>query len=303
MKKILCCLPFLLMSLVALTQNIGIGESNPAAKLQVKATDSAALIVQNGTSSGLNVKTGLFFKTGIYYSGAIASIGSAATHRLAFYTFGGSLVSSLKERLTILDDGKIGINNPAPVAQLDIAGNLRIADGTEGAGKVLTSNAIGHASWKPVSSPAVNTAFKVFTPSNDVYPGGGGSQRVMPFAVGQGLIGNFDDGNNIDNTEHAFVAPSDGVYHFDVLLATNSVSTVSANTVITMTAVGFGSNYVANQPKYTINLLPGNLLPNHMALNWTTRLVAGDRIEIWFYHTMPTPFYTTYCSFSGSRIY
>ncbi|MBI2481956.1 MAG: hypothetical protein HYV76_00045 [Candidatus Vogelbacteria bacterium] len=46
--------------------------------------------------------------------------------------------------------GNIGVgtsvNNPS--AKLDIGGNIRIADGTQGAGKVLTSNANGVASWQ-----------------------------------------------------------------------------------------------------------------------------------------------------------
>ncbi|MBL4755420.1 MAG: tail fiber domain-containing protein, partial [Flavobacteriales bacterium] len=52
------------------------------------------------------------------------------------------------------DTGSVGIGVTTPVAKLDIAGDIKITDGTEGAGKVLTSNAIGLASWQtPISSP------------------------------------------------------------------------------------------------------------------------------------------------------
>jgi hypothetical protein len=43
--------------------------------------------------------------------------------------------------------GNVGIGNASPAAKLDIAGTIKIADGTQGAGKVLTSDAAGLASW------------------------------------------------------------------------------------------------------------------------------------------------------------
>jgi len=45
-------------------------------------------------------------------------------------------------------NGNIGIGTPNPSAKLDINGNIRIADGTQGAGKVLTSDDNGLASWQ-----------------------------------------------------------------------------------------------------------------------------------------------------------
>lgn len=41
----------------------------------------------------------------------------------------------------------VGIGTSTPSTKLDIAGTLRIVDGTQGAGKVLTSDASGTASW------------------------------------------------------------------------------------------------------------------------------------------------------------
>jgi Chaperone of endosialidase len=43
--------------------------------------------------------------------------------------------------------GKVGIGTTNPTAKLDIAGNVKITDGSQGAGKVLTSDANGLASW------------------------------------------------------------------------------------------------------------------------------------------------------------
>ena len=57
-------------------------------------------------------------------------------------------------RLTVDSTGNIGIGTTSPAAKLDVAGNVKIADGTQGSGKVLTSNANGVASWQSGSIPA-----------------------------------------------------------------------------------------------------------------------------------------------------
>jgi uncharacterized protein (TIGR02145 family) len=54
-------------------------------------------------------------------------------------------------------DGFVGIGNTNPTAKLDITGNLKIFDGTQAAGKVLTSDADGLASWQAASPNATHT--------------------------------------------------------------------------------------------------------------------------------------------------
>ena len=49
----------------------------------------------------------------------------------------------------------VGIGTTNPVAKLDVLGNVKIKDGTEGSGKVLTSDANGLASWQ--APPGVDT--------------------------------------------------------------------------------------------------------------------------------------------------
>jgi|SRR5579859_567334 len=48
----------------------------------------------------------------------------------------------------------VGVNTPNPGATLDVTGNIKIADGTQGPGKVLTSDAAGAASWQSVGIPS-----------------------------------------------------------------------------------------------------------------------------------------------------
>ncbi|MEO6254670.1 MAG: hypothetical protein ABIO79_15265 [Ferruginibacter sp.] len=141
----------LLFSATGFAQNVGIGETAPAdMKLQVKRADSAILLLQNSTTTGIN-KTGMFFKTGSYYSGSIATIGSGATFRMGLFTYGGAVPSDLIERISILDGGNVGIGTTTPAAKLDINGSLRLSGGSPGAGKFLISDNTGFASWYDLS--------------------------------------------------------------------------------------------------------------------------------------------------------
>ena len=46
----------------------------------------------------------------------------------------------------------VGIGTSTPNAKLHVNGTLKVADGTQGAGKILTSDATGLASWQPPPS-------------------------------------------------------------------------------------------------------------------------------------------------------
>lgn len=51
--------------------------------------------------------------------------------------------------LTLLRMGNVGIGTKAPAAKLDVIGNIRMQDGNQANGKVMTSNSNGQASWQP----------------------------------------------------------------------------------------------------------------------------------------------------------
>ncbi len=51
------------------------------------------------------------------------------------------------------DAVNVGIGTTNPNAKLEVVGTLKVVDGTQGAGKILTSNATGLASWQPPPPP------------------------------------------------------------------------------------------------------------------------------------------------------
>ena len=51
-----------------------------------------------------------------------------------------------------ISNGNIGIGTTEPDEKLHVAGSIKIVDGTQAAGKVLTSDAEGAASWAPIPS-------------------------------------------------------------------------------------------------------------------------------------------------------
>jgi hypothetical protein len=62
----------------------------------------------------------------------------------------------------------VGIGTTTPAAKLDVAGTVKITDGTEGVGKVLTSDATGLASWAtPAAAPFYyNRGFSSASPAS-----------------------------------------------------------------------------------------------------------------------------------------
>jgi len=247
----------LFFSATALSQNVGIGETNPTAgKLQVKTTDSAALLIQN-TATALNTKTALFYKSDNNYSGSIATIQTAPSfYRMGLFTFGGAAASGLKERLSILDGGNVGIGTTNPTAKLEVAGTLKIADGSQGADKVLTSDAAGNASWQSIGST------KGYKYCKQITDAGAGSFTV-PAGVTEVMVELWGAGSGAVSTsgspsflEQAFYfGGSSGGY-----ASTVQTVTPGANLTYTIGAGSFATVYtsnVANGGNTTLNIAGG----------------------------------------------
>jgi len=112
---------------------VGIGTSTPVTNLQVTSTSNYASLMLGNNSSGNN-------------------------HHLTHETDGSfsiwdGVFGSGTKRLVVSNTGNIGIGTGNPATKLEVnngstAGAIKIVDGTEGTGKVLTSDANGVATWK-----------------------------------------------------------------------------------------------------------------------------------------------------------
>jgi hypothetical protein len=153
--------------------NVGINTQTPTlAKFQVDGMtgNTTALFRGNSTTSqGISMVAdwpGIYFNS--YYNGAIRSMSNSgfasiintdqSSGGLVFQTtnvinpVSGSAITSVPVRMTITGAGNVGIGEPNPSRLLHITsatnGAVRIVDGTQANGKVLTSDVNGVATWQ-----------------------------------------------------------------------------------------------------------------------------------------------------------
>ena len=180
--------------------NVGIGTSTPSAQFEIVTNNGlSALIKRGGTAfqtpanlilqktSGANATihgavVGGDYVGRILFSASNGSsyltngtdiVGYAAGTQSATNNGGGiffrtvpqNSVSQSIERMRIDDAGRVGIGTSSPTAQLHTTGTLLFAGaGTPGAGKVLTSDASGNATWQnAVGSTTVSNKTANFT--------------------------------------------------------------------------------------------------------------------------------------------
>ena len=71
----------------------------------------------------------------------------------------GNGTNTIVERMRIDHNGNVGIGAIAPTEKLEVQGSVKIVDGTQGAGKVLTSDATGKGSWQASSGIPTSAIF------------------------------------------------------------------------------------------------------------------------------------------------
>lgn len=89
--------------------------------------------------------------TGVTEFVNITSVGHDTVPLTVWKDYGGSEYGYVNNLSQFIWNGNMGIGNPNPTVKMDIAGNIKIADGTQAAGYVLTSDADGLATWQPAA--------------------------------------------------------------------------------------------------------------------------------------------------------
>ena len=184
--------------------DVGIGESSPILELHIQDGDSPAIRIEQDGSNGFasqswdlagnetnffirdvnnssvlpfKVKPGSISDAVVIGSGTFIVNDGKADYNTRFESNGSTHMFFLDA-----SENKIAIGHDTPVAMLDIAGNIKIADGSEANGYVLTSDADGVATWTPTSASL---------------PGGGTNGQVLS-TDGSGNYSWIND-NTIDN--------------------------------------------------------------------------------------------------------
>lgn len=120
MKKTLLFIAFINLALSTFSQNVGIGLTTPAAKLQINSTSTASrpLLLLSDSIFGIS-NTIEFAKQGISNKWSLSSFpqGSSNTSFLRFGFSGGVTP------FTLIGDGRVGINNINPATSLDVNSN------------------------------------------------------------------------------------------------------------------------------------------------------------------------------------
>lgn len=114
---------------VIILTNAGIGVTNPNSKLAIQTAAGNELEFVSAITDTADITTLATLKAG-----------TSSTSPVHFKTNDTS-------RVVIDSIGNVGIGNLSPVSRLDVAGKVKITDGSEGLGKVLSSDATGLASW------------------------------------------------------------------------------------------------------------------------------------------------------------
>ncbi len=133
-------------------QSIGIGVSS------ISNTNNSLAIGNSSTASGQQA-------TAIGTSASSSGQNATAIGYQAVASQSNSIILGNSSN----NNNKIGIGTNTPDERLHVAGSVKIVDGTQGVGKVLTSDANGRATW---ASPSSSKSYA------DIYLGGNNVQTL-----------------------------------------------------------------------------------------------------------------------------
>ena len=144
--------------------NVGIGTAAPLTKLQIETSSTSTtlgsdfaqfpILLKNTSATDNNFTNILFRNSG---ATAVASMGvqvtshASSTADILFATKG----ATFSEKMRITSAGNVGIGTIAPTQKLHIVGTsgttIKIVDGNQAVGRVLTCDATGVGSWAAAS--------------------------------------------------------------------------------------------------------------------------------------------------------
>ncbi|MDR6197577.1 hypothetical protein [Siphonobacter sp. SORGH_AS_0500] len=289
----------------AQTGNVGIGTTSPATKLHVVSTGTGGTTVIPSNTSNINLR---LQNTGngqavIQHFSALDASGALKQAVLGvnptFNSGNGVFVLSRdgsNDFVLNLTNGNLGIGQGTPAAKLDVLGNIKIADGTQGARKVLTSDANGLASWQtsgftapadPYTTPYVSASGSGTLDFNN---NGWNNNGITVLKLDQ-----VSDANNVYDPSTGIITIKDeGVYSFIgfiYLTVANASGTAFDGSGGELTSYirvkSNGASDFTTVANSVLRVFKGSSIPFGVnryngTVNGTLYLKAGDQIAIFF---------------------
>lgn len=165
------------------TGNVGVGVTTPVTKLDVSGG------VRIGMESAACAAG--YAGTLRYNSGSVDFCNGTS-----WVTFSSGAVTSSTVAAALGSSTFVGIGTSSPTQALHVSGTVRITGGTPGAGKVLTSDASGNATWQTVTGDNLgnHTATQNINLGTHKLVGNGGSEGIAIDSSGNVRLG-FIGGN------------------------------------------------------------------------------------------------------------
>jgi hypothetical protein len=143
--------------LYRLDGNVGIGTDNPLTSLYVYRDTNAfvGISIENPNTESNSCEGIYFWNEDIGIAGIRLFDEGHASYPARMNIFNNRPDGSIHfgtagqlSRMTVTNDGNIGIGTTAPDEELHVVGNIKMVDGNQAAGKVLTSDGNGVGTWQ-----------------------------------------------------------------------------------------------------------------------------------------------------------
>ena len=275
---------------VEATGEIGIGESSPLDALHLtKDQDATTSLRLDNTNQGTDViSTSLSFYDGSNQEALVGfnnytdeliitndGLGTSNSHiiidsdeDIRFRTEGSTAMTI--ENIS----NNVGIGTTTPDTTFHVVGNIKIEDGNEGTGKVLTSDANGVATWQDFTTASTSAIYLQLSDTTTQRP-----THANPWPV---VFSTNDGGNGISHTagDSTITIQHSGVY--------NMVAQPQVNRNGSAGTAKFHCWYQLNQGSGWTDVPNSNILldmpnPNQddvIIISLTTYLDAGDQVRV-----------------------
>ncbi len=268
-KTIFTSIAFLIISVAAIAQNVGIGTTTPTNKLEVvSAAATSANAAIHATNTGImgNAVLGVSNNIGTY---GVRGLSNTGTGVQGYTSTGSALVGVSLGGVALFAQSISGYG-------LIASGKLKFSGGSMNPsdGALLTSDASGNATWKRSglafhANSAVNTAIPV-----------SGWTKVEFNNEGYDTQNNFVDyAGAVTAGSSVFTAPVAGIYHFSASVLLEKLNVAQANQIwqgrIMLAIHGTSIEYVTSPGMWRLN----NSYC-YLYLDVDLHLAANDKISI-----------------------